>query len=538
MQKRTSCFLVVGAALVLLSVGLMGTQELATDQTLRVVITGGDVTTIDPHKSTAGNRALCDMLFDGLLRYKPGTTTEFEPDLAAAMPEAQIVDGKQVWTFHLREGVNVHPFPGYPVGYELTAEDVVYSLERAANPEFSAFSGSYAGMTFDVVDTYVVSITLEEPLGPYLFFPKVANYAGGFIVPARAAEQLGVDEFNLHPVGTGPFIFSDYTPGDKLVLTRNPDYFRGTPIIEKVESYFMAESSTRELSLQAGDLDMCFIDYTQDTVDRMEAHGIPVRLIGPGATIVLYLNTALAPLDSLEVRQAIAYALDRQDNAAYYGMLSAPLYSQASTMMPGGLSVDDIMNAGLDYVIERDLVEARRLLSEAGYPDGFTLEATTTEHTNYLPAMEIARVQLEEIGIELKLDVVDHSTFHQRIRQDLYPIVPYSCARESADAYLTQFWHSDSRAVVGESPVTNFSQYANPTVDGLIELARQETAADTQIDLWKLAQIEILRDAAMYPLIYLQVVVAVQEYVELGYDLEGSMNIFPPITIDTKLLKH
>ena len=538
MYKRTTGFLLVGAIVVLLSVGLMGTEELAADQTLYIAPTSApDLITTDPHKST-GDRVVPDLVFNGLLRYKPGTTTELEPELATSIPEPTIINGKQLWTFHLREGVMTHPFPGYPEGYELTAEDVVYSFTRAANPELSAFSGNYAGMTFEAVDKYTVNILVDDPVGPMLFLPKVAAYAGGFIVPEKAAEQLGAD-FAMNPVGTGPFMFEAHYPGQKLVLVRNTNYFRGVPYLEKIELIFMPESGSRELALLAGQIDVALVDYSQEAVDRLQGNGIPVKIFGPGSSIVLYLNTTLEPLDSVAVRKAILYALDREDNLQYYGSVAAPLYSQANPpeVMCGGLSREEVIDAGLDYIVTTDLVKAKELLKDAGYPDGLTLEICTTNMSSYLPNMEIARNQLAKIGITLKLNVVDHATFHETIRQNQFPLVPYSAGRQDADAYLTQFWHSKSRVIVGESPVTNFSQYTE--VDDLIEQARVEIDSEKQEELWKEAQIKILSDAAMYPIQYLRRVYAVQNYVDLGYEeLQGSWNLYATITEETKILEH
>ena len=538
MYKRTTGFLLVGAIVVLLSVGLMGTEELAADQTLYIAPTSApDLITTDPHKST-GDRVVPDLVFNGLLRYKPGTTTELEPELATSIPEPTIINGKQLWTFHLREGVMTHPFPSYPEGYELTAEDVVYSFTRAANPELSAFSGNYACMTFEAVDKYTVNILVDDPVGPMLFLPKVAAYAGGFIVPEKAAEQLGAD-FAMNPVGTGPFMFEAHYPGQKLVLVRNTNYFRGVPYLEKIELIFMPESGSRELALLAGQIDVALVDYSQETVDRLQGNGIPVKIFGPGSSMVLYLNTTLEPLDSIAVRKAILYALDREDNLQYYGSVAAPLYSQANPpeVMTGGLSRQEVIDAGLDYIVTTDLVKAKELLKDAGYPDGLTLEICTTNMSSYLPNMEIARNQLAKIGITLKLNVVDHATFHETIRQNQFPLVPYSAGRQDADAYLTQFWHSKSRVIVGESPVTNFSQYTE--VDDLIEQARVEIDSEKQEELWKEAQIKILSDAAMYPIQYLRRVYAVQNYVDLGYEeLQGSWNLYATITEETKILEH
>jgi peptide/nickel transport system substrate-binding protein len=189
-------------------------EMMAEPLILRVGQNAADLQSLDPHFATTTEaRALVDMIFNGLLRYAPGDGSfeMMEPDLAEDFPEMEMQDGQQVWTFTLRQGVMCHP-AGNLASYELTSEDVVYSLEKSALAERSAYAGEYTGMTFEAVDDYTVKITLENALSPVLFYPKVANYSGGFVVCKQAVEALGDDKFKTNPVGTGPFMFEDYSP--------------------------------------------------------------------------------------------------------------------------------------------------------------------------------------------------------------------------------------------------------------------------------------------------------------------------------------
>jgi len=155
------------------------TEELTAPQWLRFGVDASGINTMDPHRAAARQeRNLVDMIFNGLVRYKPGNMPEIEPALAVEIPEPMLKDGKQVWTVRLRQGVMCHPGP-LTDAYELTSEDVVYSLQRAADPDRSATAREYAGMTFEVVDRYTVNITLDTPQSIYIFLPKIENYAGG-----------------------------------------------------------------------------------------------------------------------------------------------------------------------------------------------------------------------------------------------------------------------------------------------------------------------------------------------------------------------
>ena len=103
------------------------------------------------------------MVFNGLVRFVPGNSAEIEPDLATAIPEPEMVDGKQVWTFTLRDDVMCQPGPDTEA-YALTADDVVYSLQKSADVDRSAYAGDYAGMTVEKVDDHTVTITMDTPL--------------------------------------------------------------------------------------------------------------------------------------------------------------------------------------------------------------------------------------------------------------------------------------------------------------------------------------------------------------------------------------
>ena len=156
--------------------------------------------------------------------------------------------------------------------------------------------------------------------------------------------------------------------------------------------------------------------------------------------------------------------------------------------------------------------------------------------------------QVKKAGIDLKLKVVDHSSFHSLIREDASPLVYYACWRPNVDVFLTRFFHSASEVVSGAKPDTNFSHYgavdANgdgkiDSIDALIEKARWELDAGKQSALWKEAQVQLLKDAAMVPMIRLKYVFPMKSYVDIGHPLEFSWQTYSPqITEKTKILAH
>ena len=256
--------------------------------------------------------------------------------------------------------------------------------------------------------------------------------------------------------------------------------------------------------------------------------GVVVDSPNSAETIIAHFNMTVKPLDQLKVRQAIAYAISRKEFEAVYGpKVSSPIYGIAPVgRMIAGLSREEAANENL--LFEQDLAKAKSLLAEAGYPNGFSLEVFTSESATYRRAYELLQAQLRKIGIDIKLSVVDHSTFHARIRQNLDPIVFYAAMRPNPDVILTQFYYSDSIVVTGKKAITNFSHIGEVDADGdgkidslddLIVQARLEQDSDKQIALWKEAQLELLRKMVSYPVIAIGYIFARSPKVDWGYEM-------------------
>jgi peptide/nickel transport system substrate-binding protein len=531
-RRRTLAAVLAAVMLVVSAMAGIVSQTLAQDAgdrpTLRFGVNAADLSTLDPHyASGTQDRTVVDMVFNALVRFQPGNSAEIEPDLATAIPEPEIVDGKQVWTFELREGVMCHAGPDSEA-YELTADDVVYSLQKSADSDRSAFAGEYSGMTVEKVDDHTVAITMDTPLSSTLFLPKIANYAGGFIVCGKAYEAMGADAFKTHPIGTGPFMVESYTPQNSVVLAANDDYFRGAPKLAEVEVRYMADPSSRELGLQSGELDLAEGINEAQWVDRINAEGnLTADIFGVAEPVWINLNVTQEPLDNPLVREAIALAVNKDEHAALRGApVSEPIFSVVPPQMPGGLTEEDAATA--DVLYEQDIERAKELMTEAGFPDGFTMDLVTSEMSDYRANYEVLQAELAEIGITLNLNVVDHATMHEQIREDVNPIVIYVAYRPNSDVYLTNFFHSDSIVVDGASPITNFSHYSG--VDDLIEQARAEIDPEAQAELWKEANIQILKDLAAIPLYMENLVYARTPGVDYGHELVSSLALYPQIT--------
>lgn len=511
-------------AMVFLLVGVILSAPVdARDQVVRVALKASDIRSVDPHYGTTTIDYACiDPMFNALVRFKPGDIDpeKIQPDLAEGWNVSP--DGL-VWTFYLRKGVKFHK--GYG---ELTAEDVKFSLEKAANKDTSGFAKDLDALgKVEVVDKYTVRLTFKEKVPSVLGL--LTDYHGGFIVSKKAVEEMGLEKFKTNPIGTGPFMLHEYTPKQKLVEVRHEEYFRGRPLLDRIEFWFMPDASSRELAFRKGEIDICEGEREQAWVDKMrKVPGTVVDIFGPGETLTLHFNTTKKPLDDIRVRKALAYGISRQELMDFLGKdVTAPLVSPIPTDYLGGTT--DV------YLYKFDPARAKELLKEAGVEKGFTLKEVITEMSDYRRPMEQIQEQLRRIGVQVQMDVIAHSAYHGQIRKDVNPIVLYVCARfPTADPILRQFYHSKS-IVATPAAITNFSHYDK--IDDLIDRASRETETEKQKALWAEAQRKILEDAVAYPLCITKFVFARKDYVDLGYEMKSTLTLVDTIKWNTRILE-
>lgn len=480
----------------------------------------GDISTLDAHRASATNdKTIVGWIYNGLVRFKPGSADpkDIEPDLAERW---EMADGGKVWTFHLRRDVRFHGKWG-----TLSADDVVYSLQRSGDPKRSTFSNDFAGVDrVEKLDDLTVRVTLKYP--DVNFLGRVSNYHGGNIVSKKAGEELG-EKFGGQPVGTGPFTFVEQVTQQYVKLAANPDYFRGKPKIVTIMVRVIPSDSARELAFTSGELDLMYGKREQRWVDSARKRpGFHVDIFQPGEFRLLHINRTQPPLDDVRVRQAIAAAINVDDLVRYVGKDVGP--KGCSVVPPGYLGEDCSVGS---YTF--NLAKAKALLAESGHKDGITIKAIVSNISAQQPFMEIIQAQLAKAGIKVDMQVVDHATYQSQTRKDLSGLVFYGAARfPIADTYLSEFFHS-SATVGTPTGVTNFSHCA--AADKEIEQARTAPDAEGQKALWKEAQRKILTDVCAVPLFELRQVWVHNDRLDYGYELRGALNLAPPITELTSL---
>lgn len=486
---------------------------------LRVSSGASDNATLDPYRATSTyDVGVESELFNALVAFAPGSADpkDIQPDLAERWESSP--DSK-VWTFHLRKGVQFHG--GYG---EMKAEDVVFSLQRAADAKTSSFASSLAIVDkVEALDDYTVRVTLKYPNAAFLGL--VSNYHAGFIVSKKAVEKLG-DKFGNAPIGTGPFAFAEHVTQQYVKLVANEAYFRGKPKLGGIIYRMIPSDSARELAFTSGEIDLAQGKREQRWVERAKQRGVQIDAFEPAEFRTLYINRTIKPLDDLRVRQAIAAAVNVDEIVRFAGKDVA---DKGCSVVPNGYLGQDCSAGSYAY----DVDKAKKLLADAGFPNGITIKSIVSNISAQQPIMEIIQAQLAKAGIKLEMEIVDHATYQAKSRQDLSALVFYGAARfPNADAYLSEFY--DSAAAIG-SP-TAMSNFGHCSVaDDAIRGARVAPDPAQQLALWKTAQTRIHDDVCSVPLFGLRQVWVRSGKVDYGYALKGALNLQPPITEQTSL---
>ncbi len=350
--------------------------------------------TLDP---TSGAAAAIDEVvyanvFEGLTRFGPDG--EVLPALAESWEVAP--DGLS-WVFHLHPGVTFHD------GTPLTAEDVVFSFDRAMAPDSTnAQKQLFDGINeVTAIDDVTVEIGLDAPKGALLW-----NLAWGDAVIVSPAT---IDSDKTAPVGTGPFRFASWVQGDRIELVRNPDYW-GTPAkLDRVTFKFISDPTAAYAAMMAGDVD-AFPNYpAPENLAQFAADPRFQVIVGSteGETI-LAMNNRKKPFDDIRVRQAVAHAIDRKaiiDGAMFgYG---TPI---GSHFAPHNPAYEDL--TGLSAY---DPEQAKALLAEAGLAGGFKTTLVLPPPSYARRGGEIVASQLRAVGIDAEIANVEWAQWLEQV---------------------------------------------------------------------------------------------------------------------------
>ncbi|WP_077210639.1 ABC transporter substrate-binding protein [Bacillus dakarensis] len=458
---------------------------------------------IDPHFATThAEMEIIQPIFNGLMRFKPGTASfeTIEGDLAESW---EISEDGLAWTFKLREGVQ------WQKGYgEFTSADVKYSLERIMNPDVGSSQRTLFKYVKEIEtpDKYTVIIHLTQPYPSLPVSLVVDGMMAGTIVKKEAIESEGNPEDKL--VGTGPFQLESYTPGEKAVLTKHEAYFRGEPKLDKIEMTVMRDLTAREVALVKGDIHMTRGEADKLWIERMsKEEDITIEATGSYNVSTFHMTVHVPPLDDIRVRKAIAHAIDFESlrKSLYDEDIAVPLTSV--------LSEDAYGHADIGQV-EYNPELSKKLLKEAGYPDGIKIPKTLTPNIDsYITANSFIQEQLRQVGIEVPMEQVDLPTWIPAIYgQENSVNFQAGIQRSHGIVQLHRVWHSEGNA--------NFTGYGGS--DDLLEQAEAELDEAKGLELYKQAQQEIFDAYVSIPVFAVKQINVIRKEVDLGYELEGT----------------
>ncbi|MDE0582496.1 glutathione ABC transporter substrate-binding protein [Planococcus sp. A6] len=405
-------------------------------------------------------------------------SAELQPLLAESWEQLD----DTTWEFKLRQGVKFHD------GTEFTAEAVKATFDRLLDPEVGSPRAGVLAMVEEIkiIDDHTVQFLLSEPYSPLLSI--LASHEGGIINP-KAIEEFGGDDIQK-PNGTGPFKFESWTPGQVIVLTRNEEYW-GTPAkVGRVEFKVVPEETTRTSMVETGEAHIAEpLSISQfAAVDASQISEV-YQSEGFGTEYITF-NVEKEPFDDVKVRKAVAHAIEMDAiRKGVYNNIGGEANSLLGSKVFG-------YHDGLE-TYEYNLSEAKRLLAEAGYPDGLEVKLTTMDNKERISLAEVVQSQLKGIGIKVNIEVMEYGTFVDTTHSGDTEMIITSWRNATGDADYNQYnlMHSSSKGANG-----NTSFYANAEVDDLIEQARKESDSAKRIELYAKAQ-----DIQMEEVIYIPV---------------------------------
>ncbi len=438
-----------------------------------------------------------------------------------------ISDDRLVYTFHLRDDVFFHDdacFQGGK-GRKLLAKDIEYSLSRiidknTASPGAWIFNRKVDSLQpFKALNDSTFQLKLVRPYNPVLGILSM-QYCS--IVAKEAVEKYGSD-FRRHPVGTGPFQFIAWVEGQALVLTKNKSYFERDsagnrlPYLDGIKITFFDSKATEFLLFRQNklefinDIDPSFKDEVltkrgvlkKDWEGKIKLHTSPYLNTEYLGILFDSTNEILknSPLKSKKIRQAINYGFDRRKMILY---LRNSLGTAAeSGFVPMGLpSFDTVAVKGYYY----DPAMSRRLLEEAGFPDGKNLPVVKLLTVPiYADMANFIAKQLDEAGIPVQVDVVQKSLLLEMTSNSRAQFFRGSWIADYPDAenYLSVFYSKNPAP-------PNYTRYNNPRFDALFEQALTEENDSLRLRLYQQADQVMINDAPIVPLWYDKAVHLVQ----------------------------
>lgn len=451
----------------------------ATAQRTLNVVVGGAFTSMDPHYHNLNpNNVLTSYVFEPLTRFDPQYNPE--PSLAVSWKAVE----PTIWEFKLREGVTFHD------GTPFTADDVVFTFARVPTLLNSPSSFNFAVkpiQRLEVIDSHTIRMHTATPLPlvPY-------NLANLRIVSRKRGENLNTGDYNnlSAAVGTGPYRPTEFVVGDHAIFERNDAWWDKKPVWNKVIYRSIPNDPSRNAVLRSGEADVIDQVPTRDVPDLQKSPKLSVVSVAGQRLIYLAPDVGRSetlwatdlqgkrlpanPLQDVRVRRALSLAINRD---GIRDRIMDGFAAPTGQLMPEGTSGYDP-----DIKVDRfDPEQAKKLLAEAGFPNGFglTLHGPNNRYVNDSKIVESIAQMWTHVGVKTSVDTMPAATFFSRSLRSEFTIRLTGWASDTGEASsnLTEMVAS-SNPEKGRGAVFDPERYANPKVDELVE--RSLTTIDLQ----------------------------------------------------------
>lgn len=498
---------------------------------LRLGLNSFDAETFDPIKGTSSLGGLLDSpMVDSLLRL------DGKKVVAGVADSWEMASDGLSWVFRIHKGIKFHN------GDDLTGRDVKFTFERYMSKDAQAALIRNTVDRVDMVDDYTVRVYTK---GPQPLLPlSVAWYypAQGWVQPKNYIEKNGMEYFNAHPIGSGPFKFVSRVPGDSIKYEALDKHWRQAPAFKNLTTVLVPEETTAIAMLKVGQLDI--IGVSQDGGQQIAQSGLRTNVLSSQQAVILLKgayepDVAGTPLADMKVRQALSLAINRDE------IIKTLFYSQATPGLPGFMT-EDTVGIDLNYWREQaknaynkyDAQRATQLLKEAGYPDRFASSKNIKFYSfpmpgaPFLPKLaEIVASYWQKVGVSVDLIPTDLPSVAPTFNTIRFPnlrgtviVMKVSGRPDPTQLFQTYVTYNSTMAMLGK---------AFPEVEQMVAAAASET--DTNKRSKMLADVlKISSDA------YVGLMIAgVPALVGLGpgVDFPAATGV-PELTIYAELVKH
>lgn len=447
-----------------------------------VIARASDAVTLDPAGSNDTISSDVQInIFETLVNLND--ESELEPNLAVSWDAVE----DNIWEFKLQDGVT------FQDGTPFNAEVVKANIERTIDPEIASPRAMLYNMIteIEVVDELTVRFKTEYPFAP---LPAHLAHPGGVMISKEQIEadyeaMANGDEpgnvINNNPIGTGPFKFDTWESGQQIRLVKNEDYWGEPAHLDSVVFKVVSEDLTRLAELETGDAHVSNPLNPSDIAQVEANEELTVQTQESSALTYIGFNMQKEPFDEVKVRQAISLAIDKEQIIA--GVYDGVGLPAQGPLAPNIFGYDEEL-AGVDY----NVAEAKELLKEAGYADGFTTTIWADDSRDRIDIATNVQAQLHEIGIEAEIEVVEWGAMLDLTAAGEHDIFVFGWTTVTGDADngLYPLFHTDNLGSPGNRTFTE-----SDALDQLLDSARQTVDKEERLDYYHQAQ-KLIKDIA------------------------------------------